>query len=358
MRTARIGVVAICALTCGVVCAQEKNDGPTNEKAQKTYQEALRYLHNREKLQALEGFKKADKQDGGHCVACQKQVIKFGMELEDWKAAESAAQEMVAEAQGDRGAALAHYQFATVLMTEGMVRKKDEYLGRAHEEIGRAIAAFANFPDALFIDGQLLARLQQDEAAKVRFAQFVKMTAANDPNHGRALRYISRPELARAKMSPAFSVTTMDGKQVSMDELQGKVVLLDFWATWCEPCREAMPHIRKVAKKFEGQPLVILSVSLDSDEQKWKEFVGKNEMTWPQYRDGGFTGPIATMFGVKSIPHTYTIDVDGVLQEEHIGDSSVEGKLKKLLERAREMQSQDKGTPLADAAAKKLTTQD
>jgi peroxiredoxin len=354
MRIARISLFAICALTCGLVQAQDKSDGPTNEKAQKTYQEALRYLHDREKIPAFESFKKADKQDGGHCVACQRQVIKFGTELEDWKAAELAAQEMVAEARGDRGMALAHYEFASVLMTEGMVRKKDEYLSRAHEEIGRAIAAFANFPNALFIDGQLLAGLQQDEAAKERFAQFVKMSPATDPNHGRALRYISRPELARAKMTPAFSVTTMDGKQVSMDDLQGKVVLLDFWATWCEPCREALPRIRKVAKKFEGRPLVILSVSLDTDEQKWKEFVGKNEMTWPQYRDGGFTGPIATMFGVKSIPHTYTIDADGVLQEEHIGDSAVEGKLKKLLERARELQSQDKAsTPLADTAAKR-----
>jgi thiol-disulfide isomerase/thioredoxin len=356
MRMARIRLVAIaiCALTCGFVQAQEKNEGPTNEKAQKTYRDALGYLHDRQKIQAFENFKKADKQDGGHCLACQRQVIKFGTELEDWKAAETAAEEMVAEAQGDRGMALAHYEFASVLMTEGMVRKKDEYLARAHEEICRALAAFANFPNALFIDGQLLARLQQDEAAKERFAQFVKMSPASDPNNGRALRYISRPELARAKMSPAFSVTTMDGKQVSMDELQGKVVLLDFWATWCEPCREAMPHIRKVAKKFEGQPLVILSVSLDNDEQKWKEYVGKNEMTWLQYRDGGFTGPIATMFGVKSIPHTYTIDADGVLQEEHIGDSAVEGKLKKLLERARELQSQEKAAaPLADTAAKR-----
>ena len=354
MRMARISLVAICALTCGFVQAQEKNDGPINEKAQKTYRDALGYLHDRQKIQAFENFKKADKQDGGHCVACQRQVIKFGTELEDWKAAEFAAQEMVAEAQGDRGLALAHYEFASVLMTEGMVRKKDEYLARAHEEICRALAAFANFPDAIFIDGELLARLQQDQAAKARFEEFVKLRPASDPKHARALRYINRPELARAKMSPAFSVTTMDGKQVSMDELQGKVVLLDFWATWCEPCREATPHIRKVAKKFERQPLVILSVSLDNDEQKWKEYVGKNEMTWPQYRDGGFTGPIATMFGVKSIPHTYTIDADGVLQEEHIGDSAVEGKLKKLLERARELQPQDKAaTPLADPAAKR-----
>jgi hypothetical protein len=84
--------------------------------------------------------------------------------------------------------------------------------------------------------------------------------------------------------------------------------------------------------------LVILSVSLDSDEQKWKEYIGKNEMTWPQYRDGGFSGPVAKLFFVTEIPHTFTIDSDGVLQEEHVGDASIEGKLKKLLAHARELQ--------------------
>ena len=165
------------------------------------------------------------------------------------------------------------------------------------------------------------------------------MKPGNDPNRQRALRYISRPELARARMAPPFAIDAIDGQHISMDDLQGKVVLLDFWATWCQPCREALPHIREVAKKFQGQPLVILSVSLDADEQKWKDFIGKNEMTWPQYRDGGFTGPIAKAFAVNAIPHTFTIDADGVLQDEHIGDASIEGKLKKLLARARELQS-------------------
>ena len=180
--------------------------------------------------------------------------------------------------------------------------------------------------------------MKRDEEAKARFEQFVKAKTAEDPNRQRALRYISRPELARARMVPPFSITTIDGQQISMDELQGKVVLLDFWATWCVPCREALPHIRQVAKKFQGEPLVIVSVSLDSDEQKWKEFIAKNEMTWPQYRDGSFTGPISKMFAVNAIPHTFTVDSDGVLQEEHIGDASIEGKLKKLLARARELQ--------------------
>jgi peroxiredoxin len=337
MRYFCAGFVLACVLTPAF--AQEKADGPTSEKAQKTYKQALEYLHERRNDAALEEFKKADKQDGGHCVVCQKQILKYGLELQDWKAAEVAAGEIVAEAQGDRDVALAHYQFAIVLMNEGVQRHKDEYFTRTHDEIAKALAAHANFPDALFLDGQALARLGQDEAARARFTEFVKTKPAEDPKRQRALRYIERPELARARMAPPFTVTTIQGQQVSMDDLQGKVVLLDFWATWCAPCREALPHMREVAKKFQGQPLVVLSVSLDSDEQKWKDYIGKNEMTWPQYRDGGFTGPVAKMFGVTAIPHTFTIDADGVLQDEYIGDASIEGKLKKLLARAQELKS-------------------
>jgi len=142
-------------------------------------------------------------------------------------------------------------------------------------------------------------------------------------------------------MAPPFVVTTLDGQRVSMDALKGKVVLLDFWATWCGPCREALPHMQKIAKKFEGEPLVVLSVSLDENEQKWKDFVAKNGMTWAQYFDGGFTGPISKMFAINAIPHTFTIDADGVLQDERIGDSSVEGKLKKLISRAEELKGKD-----------------
>lgn len=216
---------------------------------------------------------------------------------------------------------------------------------RAHEEMTRALAAVSNFPDAYFVDGRALAHLKQDDAAKKQFEQFVKMKPEDDPNHQRALRFIGDPDLARAKMAPAFAVTTTDGQRVSLDELQGRAVLIDFWATWCAPCREALPHMKEIAKKFRDQPLVVLSVSLDDDEEKWKEFVAKNEMSWLQYRDGGFKGPIATLFGVRSIPQTFTIDADGVLQDQHIGDAAIEGKLKKLMNRARESQAKETQKP-------------
>jgi thiol-disulfide isomerase/thioredoxin/Tfp pilus assembly protein PilF len=319
--------------------AQNDAEGPTNEKAQKTYKQAQDYLHQHMTGAALESFKKADKQDDGHCAACQKKMIKYGIELGEWKIAEAAAEERLTAAQGAKNLALAHYQLGTVLTDEALEKRKDEAFARAHEEMTKALLAAPNFPEAIFVDGQILAHLKQDDAAKKQFERYIKMTPEDDPVRQRALRYISDPELARARMAPAFAVTTTDGQRVALDELKGKAVLIDFWATWCAPCREALPHMKEIAKKFEGQPLVILSVSLDEGEQKWKDFVAKNGMTWSQYRDGRFTGPIATLFSVRAIPQTFTIDSDGVLQDQHIGDASIEGKLKKLVSRARELQN-------------------
>jgi len=319
--------------------AQNDTEGPTNEKAQKTYKQGLEHLRERMTASALDSFKKADKQDDGHCLPCQKKMIKYGIELGEWKTAEIAGEELVSEARGNNNIALAHYQLGIVLRDQGLEKHKDEIFARAHDEMTKALAAAPNFPDAVYVDGQILAHLKQDDAAKQRFEQFVKMKPEDDPNRQRALRYISEPELARARMAPPFSITTTDGQRVSLDELKGKAVLIDFWATWCAPCREALSHMREIAKKFEGQPLVVLSVSLDDDEQKWKDFVANNGMTWPQYRDGGFKGSIATLFAVRAIPQTFTIDADGVLQDQHIGDAAIEGKLKKLVGRARELQA-------------------
>jgi thiol-disulfide isomerase/thioredoxin len=261
-------------------------------------------------------------------------MIQYGLELHEWKIAQAAAEEMLSEAQADKGIALSHFQLGFVFFAEGLDKHKDELFARAHDEFTQALASAPNFPDAIISDGKALAHLKQDEATNAQFQKYVQMKPVGDPQRQRAMRYISEPELARARMAPAFAVNTLDGQHISMDDLTGKVVLIDFWASWCGPCREALPHMQQIAKKFQGPPLVVLSVSLDTDEQKWKEFITKNGMTWVQYRDGGFTGPIASRFGVKAIPQTVTIDADGVLQDEHIGDASIAGKLKKLVARA------------------------
>jgi thiol-disulfide isomerase/thioredoxin len=322
--------------------ALQTADGPTTEKAQKSYREAVELERKHAYLFALDSFKKADKQDEGRCVACQKKMIKYGTQLQEWKAAQTGAAEMISEAQGDKDIAKAHYQAGFVAFSEAVAKNKSELYGKAHEEFTQALAAFSNFPAALLDDGKALAHLNQDAAARADFEKYIDLHSADDPERRRAQRFIDEPELARARMVPPFAVDTLSGEHVSMDDLAGKVVLIDFWATWCGPCREALPHMQQIVKKFQGQPLVVLSVSLDSDEQKWKEFIEKNQMTWLHYRDGRFTGPIATLFGVKAIPQTFTIDADGVLQDQHIGDAAIEGKLKKLVARAVELQGAGK----------------
>jgi hypothetical protein len=117
--------------------------------------------------------------------------------------------------------------------------------------------------------------VQRDDAVKARFEECVKLKTTDDPNRQRALRYIRRPELVRARMAPPF------GSRQPM-------------------ARKSLSTICRAG--------VILSVSLDRDELKWKEFITQNEMSWPLYRDGGFEGSVAKLFGAKAIPHTFAID--------------------------------------------------
>src|SRR5437588_9578846 len=146
MRIATPSLAMLFAITSAV--AQQKPDGPSDEKAQKTYKHALEALHGRRQDIALDEFKKADKQDGGHCFTCQKQVVKYGIELGEWKTAELAGQEMIAEAQSEQDKALGHYQCAVVFMQEGLQKHKDEYFTRAHDEISKLLAAYPNTADA------------------------------------------------------------------------------------------------------------------------------------------------------------------------------------------------------------------
>jgi len=330
-------------LTCLLIlCASRAlaQSGPTDTKAQKTYAEGQDLLKHHQYTFALDAFKKAAKQDG-KCIACDQQIIDLALETGDYKAAMAAGQHIITLVSSPKDIAAAHYLFGTALLRAGSSKHKDDLLTQSHQEFTAALQADPTLNRAIFGDAMALAWLNQDEAAKARFLDYLKVASPEKADYKRAQRYSDRPELVRARMAPAFNVKTIDDRVVSLDDLAGKVVLIDFWATWCGPCREALPHVHEIAKKFAGQPLVVMSISLDSDDQKWRDFVGKNEMTWLQTRDGGFDGKVATMFGVHAIPATFTIDADGVLQDQHVGDADIEGKLKKLVARAQAVQTQN-----------------
>jgi len=106
--------------------------------------------------------------------------------------------------------------------------------------------------------------------------------------------------------------TAVNGDLVDLTKMRGKVVLIDFWATWCPPCREEVPNVVAAYKKFHDQGFEIVGISLDKDKAKLDAFTKEHGMVWPQFFDGqGWNNKISSEFGIDSIPAMWLFDKNG-----------------------------------------------
>jgi thiol-disulfide isomerase/thioredoxin len=142
----------------------------------------------------------------------------------------------------------------------------------------------------------------------------------------------SERRLAVGSEPIAFEVTSITGEKISPEQYRGKVLLIDFWATWCAPCKQEMPNVKRVYGKYREKGFEIVGISLDRSRGDLDRYIEKNQIHWPQFFDGKYwQNEIAVKYGISSIPATILVDKKGKIRYKSLRGNQLEVAVKELL---------------------------
>lgn len=137
---------------------------------------------------------------------------------------------------------------------------------------------------------------------------------------------------AIGEMAPDINLPSPDGTPIALSSLKGKVVLIDFWASWCGPCRKEMPNVVKAYAKFKNKGFEIFGVSLDKEKDSWLEAIAKDGITWPQVSDLQQWGSsVVRLYNIQGIPYTVLLDKEGKIIAKNLRGQALEDKLTEVL---------------------------
>jgi peroxiredoxin len=132
--------------------------------------------------------------------------------------------------------------------------------------------------------------------------------------------------------APNFTQNDVNGKAVSLSDYKGKYVLVEFWASWCSPCRAESPNLLKQYAAFKDKGFEILGVSVDSDKAKWLDAIKKDGLTWPQISDlKGWDNEARKVYGISGVPANFLVNPEGKIIGSHLVGDALNKKLAELL---------------------------
>lgn len=223
------------------------------------------------------------------------------------------------------GARLMEFQMLMMPLDWGITNEAVRFQKAGDELLSNPGLTTEQHYQVLWILGNKLA----DNAEIPYLRQIVSGDAPDEMKHAAHARLNTLDPPVGKPVNVQF--TAVDGRKVSLAALKGKVVLLDFWATWCPPCVREVPNVKAAYDELHPKGFEIVGISLDEDKDKLLSFTSDHQMAWPQYFDGlHWQNKYAQEFGIESVPSMWLIDKKGILRDMDARED-LSGEVKKLL---------------------------
>ncbi|HET6929666.1 MAG TPA: redoxin family protein, partial [Candidatus Acidoferrum sp.] len=318
MPTRQRGVctsILVCALlfavTCGTAAAQSK------DPVAQAIEDGDAHQSTRDYQLALDSYREAD--NLSHHSSAQALLKMALIEKKAGSLPDAArdAKNAVAAAGDDKTLAWQARLLRAAILTSLARRPDDDKLREAESELRAAILLIPSQPMAHLNLGIVLLKQERNADGIAELNALLALPKIDAAMAAEARHMISNPVRVRAPFLPSFSFTTREKQSVSNTSLHGKVTLLDFWGSWCPPCRESVPILRNLQRKYAAKGFQLVGVSSDDDEDAWKTFMKSQYMDWPDYLDS--SGTVQQAFRIDSFPTFIVADKDGVIRLRQSG---------------------------------------
>ena len=224
----------------------------------------------------------------------------------------------------------ASFKKDTVLREQLKKYYRDAYL-EYQSQLTDFLAKNADTYVAAYVVVSMMNTLKIDQL-KEHYAKLGKNAKKTDMGQLIADRIEKTEQLAIGQVAPNFKLTTPNGKKVSLHSIKGKVKLVDFWASWCGPCRNENPNVMAIYNEFHDKGLEIIGISLDDKKELWTKAIADDKLTWYQVSDlKGVTSDVARLYDVTSVPRTFLLDENNRIVGKNLRGDELKAKIAELL---------------------------